>query len=111
MLLMQYVRKKAKRVLPQCADRWPSEGDAATYRHAGRSQLELVTARSVINFCKTLRTAGAAVDHVFVFFFYDIFPDSKKVLGDLGVTLHSLATRRARRREEKAVRSILRTSW
>jgi orotate phosphoribosyltransferase len=32
------------------------------------------------------------VDHVFVFFFYDIFPDSKKVLGDLGVTLHSLAT-------------------
>jgi orotate phosphoribosyltransferase len=25
-------------------------------------------------------------------FFYDIFPEGRKILGDLGVTLHSLAT-------------------
>jgi orotate phosphoribosyltransferase len=48
--------------------------------------------RSKINFCNALRQAGAKVDHVLVFFFYDIFPDAPKVLSDLGVTLHSLAT-------------------
>jgi orotate phosphoribosyltransferase len=47
---------------------------------------------SKINFCKALRDAGAKVEHVFVFFFYDIFPESKKILGDLGVTMHHLAT-------------------
>jgi orotate phosphoribosyltransferase len=48
--------------------------------------------RSKVNFCQALREAGAVVEHVFVFFFYDIFPEGKKILGDLGVTLHSLAT-------------------
>ena len=48
--------------------------------------------RSKVNFCKALRAAGATVEHVFVFFFYDIFPEGKKILGDLGVTLHALAT-------------------
>ncbi|HZS64528.1 MAG TPA: orotate phosphoribosyltransferase [Xanthobacteraceae bacterium] len=47
---------------------------------------------SKVNFCKALRAAGLKVDHVFVVFFYDIFPESKKILGDLGVTLHALAT-------------------
>jgi orotate phosphoribosyltransferase len=48
--------------------------------------------RSKINFCNALREAGAKVEHVLVFFFYDIFPEAPKILGDLGVTLHSLAT-------------------
>jgi len=48
--------------------------------------------RSKANFCNALRQAGAKVEHVLVFFFYDIFPDAPKVLGDLQVTLHSLAT-------------------
>jgi orotate phosphoribosyltransferase len=48
--------------------------------------------RSKVNFCKALREAGAVVEHVFVFFFYDIFPEGKTILRDLGVTLHSLAT-------------------
>ena len=39
--------------------------------------------RSKINFCNALRHAGAKVDHVLVFFFYDIFPDAPKVLSDL----------------------------
>ena len=48
--------------------------------------------RSKVNFCNALWTAGMKVEHVLVFFFYDIFPEAKKILGDLGVTLHSLAT-------------------
>jgi orotate phosphoribosyltransferase len=32
------------------------------------------------------------VDHVFVNFYYDIFPESKKILSDIGVRLHHLAT-------------------
>jgi orotate phosphoribosyltransferase len=48
--------------------------------------------RSKINFCNALREAGATIEHCFVIFFYDIFPEGRKILGDLGVTLHALAT-------------------
>src|SRR2546430_2466798 len=48
--------------------------------------------RSKINFCKALREAGAIVEHVFVNFYYDIFPESKKTLAELNVRLHLLAT-------------------
>ena len=48
--------------------------------------------RSKVNFCAALRQAGAKVEHALVFFFYDIFPEARKVLSHLGVTLHSLAT-------------------
>jgi orotate phosphoribosyltransferase len=48
--------------------------------------------RSKANFCNALRQAGAKVDHVLVFFFYDIFPDAPKILQDLNIILHSLAT-------------------
>src|SRR5499426_8296 len=37
---------------------------------------------SKVNFCKALREAGGACDHTFVIFYYDIFPESKKILGD-----------------------------
>jgi orotate phosphoribosyltransferase len=47
---------------------------------------------SKINFCNALREGGGKVEHVFVFFFYDIFPASRKILDDLGVTMHWLAT-------------------
>ena len=45
-------------------------------------------------FCAALaaQDQGAKVEHVLVFFFYDIFPEGRKILNDLGVTLHSLAT-------------------
>ena len=36
--------------------------------------------------------AGGQVEHILVFFFYDIFPESRQILGDLGVRLHALAT-------------------
>jgi orotate phosphoribosyltransferase len=48
--------------------------------------------RSKVNFCKALREAGTKVEHCLVFFFYDIFPEGRKVLSELGVTLHALAT-------------------
>jgi orotate phosphoribosyltransferase len=48
--------------------------------------------RSKVNFCKALRAAGATVDHVFVVFFYDIFPEGRKILAELGITMHALAT-------------------
>jgi orotate phosphoribosyltransferase len=48
--------------------------------------------RSKVNFCKALREAGTRVEHCLVFFYYDIFPEGRKVLDDLGVTLHALAT-------------------
>ena len=35
---------------------------------------------------------GATVEHIFVVFFYGIYPESKKILSDLGVSLHHLAT-------------------
>jgi orotate phosphoribosyltransferase len=48
--------------------------------------------RSKVNFCTALREAGTKVEHCLVFFFYDIFPEGRKILGELGVTLHALAT-------------------
>jgi orotate phosphoribosyltransferase len=48
--------------------------------------------RSKALFCKALRDAGAQVDHCFVMFFYDIFPNSRELMADLGVQLHYLTT-------------------
>ena len=88
MLPMQYVRKKPKG--------FGRNAQIEGHIEAGDRLLlveDMTTdGRSKINFCKALRHAGATVDHVFVFFFYDIFPESKKIFGDLGVTLHALAT-------------------
>ncbi|HEX7055035.1 MAG TPA: orotate phosphoribosyltransferase [Burkholderiales bacterium] len=87
-LPMQYVRKKAKGFGRNAQ----IEGDI---RAGARTLLveDLTTdGRSKINFCKALRDAGAVVEHVFVNFYYDIFPESKRTLDELGVRLHYLAT-------------------
>src|SRR5208283_2693343 len=88
MLPMQYVRKKAKG--------FGRNAQIEGHIEAGDRVLlveDMTTdGRSKVNFCQALRGAGAVVDHVFVFFFYDIFPEGKKILSDLGVTLHALAT-------------------
>lgn len=47
---------------------------------------------SKVNFVNALRKAGVRCDHTFVFFYYDIFPEGLKLLTDLGVTHHALAT-------------------
>ena len=85
---MQYVRKKAKGFGRNAQ----IEGDI---REGARTLLveDLTTdGRSKVNFCQALRTAGAVVEHVFVNFYYDIFPESKQVMSELGVRLHYLAT-------------------
>src|SRR3954464_900305 len=87
-LPMQYVRKKPKGFGRNAQ----IEGDL---RAGARTLLvrDVTTdGWSKINFVKALRDAGAIVDHVFVNFYYDIYPESKKILGDLNVRLHSLAT-------------------
>src|SRR5947199_9709736 len=87
-LPMQYVRKKPKGFGRNAQ----IEGDV---REGARTLLveDLTTdGRSNLNFRKALRDAGAVVDHVFVNFYYDIFPESKQILSDIRVRLHHLAT-------------------
>jgi orotate phosphoribosyltransferase len=87
-LPMQYVRKKPKGfgrnaqiegMLPEGARTLLVE-DLAT---DGGSKLK---------FAEAMRQAGMKVDHAFVVFFYDIFPDTRASLSRAGLTLHYLAT-------------------
>jgi len=65
---------------------------ATIVREAGFEQFDTVASRSKVNFCKALRDAGAIVEYVLVMFYYDIFPESKKILADINVRLMHLAT-------------------
>lgn len=47
---------------------------------------------SKIGAARALRQAGATVEHVFVLFNYDIYPQSRRAYADNGITLHALAT-------------------
>ncbi len=88
MLPMQYVRKKPKGFGRNAQ----IEGRII---EAGRTLLveDLATdARSKVNFCEAPRSAGQRCDHAFVFFFYDIFPQARTLMADLGVSLHYLVT-------------------
>ena len=48
--------------------------------------------KSKVKNINALREAGGKCDHCFVIFFYDIYPQAKKILRDLDVTLHALTT-------------------
>lgn len=88
MLPMQYVRKKPKGF----------GRNAQIEGHLTEGQRILLVedmasdGGSKVNFCRALRDAGARVEHCFVFFYYDIFPEGKRILADLGVKMHYLAT-------------------
>jgi len=88
MLPMQYVRKKPKG--------FGRDAQIEGHLQDGARTLlveDLTTdGRSKVNFCKALRMAGARVDHVFVIFHYDIYPEAPKIMADIGVELHALAT-------------------
>src|SRR3989449_405960 len=87
-LPMQYVRKKPKGFGRGAQIEGHIEEGARTLLVE-----DLTTdGRSKVNFCKALRDAGAVVDHVFVNFYYDIYPEAQKILADLNVRLHYLAT-------------------
>jgi orotate phosphoribosyltransferase len=87
-LPMQYVRKKAKG--------FGRNAQIEGHLEPGQRVLlveDLTTdGGSKVNFCNALRAAGAVVEHIFVIFFYDIYPNSGKILGDLSIKLHYLAT-------------------
>jgi orotate phosphoribosyltransferase len=87
-LPMQYVRKKPKGFGRNAQIEGHVEEGARTLLVE-----DLTTdGRSKVNFCTALRDAGAIVDHVFVMFYYDIFPESKKIIADINVKLLHLAT-------------------
>ena len=87
-LPMQYVRKKPKGFGRNAL----IEGD---FREGARTLLveDLATdGGSKLKFVAGMREAGMVVEHAFVVFFYDIFPDTRAELGAAGITLHALAT-------------------
>jgi orotate phosphoribosyltransferase len=87
-LPMQYVRKKPKGFGRGAQIEGHIEEGARTLLVE-----DLTTdGRSKVNFCKALRDAGAIVDNVFVVFYYDIFPESTKIIADIKVKLLHLAT-------------------
>jgi len=87
-LPMQYVRKKPKGFGRGAQIEGHIEEGARTLLVE-----DLTTdGRSKVNFCTALRDAGAIVDNVFVVFYYDIFPESKKIIADIQVMLLHLAT-------------------
>jgi len=88
MLPMQYVRKKPKGFGRNAQ----IEGHIEPGDRVLLVEDMTTDGRSKVNFCKALRAAGATVEHVFVLFFYDIFPEGKQIMRELGVTLHALAT-------------------
>ena len=47
---------------------------------------------SKLSFVDAIRDTGATCGHTAVIFYYGIFPETEKTLGDHGITLHSLCT-------------------
>jgi orotate phosphoribosyltransferase len=87
-LPMQYVRKK-----PKGFGRGAQiEGQLKDGQRVLLVEDLATDGKSKVNFVKAIRDAGGECDHCIVIFFYDIYPQGKKILGDLGVTLHQLTT-------------------
>lgn len=87
-LPMQYVRKKPKGF---------GRGSQIEGRMLPGQRVLLVEdlatdGRSKINFVNAIRDAGGTCDHCSVLFFYDIYPEGRKILSDIGVTMHYLTT-------------------
>ncbi len=87
-LPMQYVRKKAKGFGRNAQ----IEGQLIPGQRVLLVEDLATDGRSKVNFVKALREAGGQCEHCIVLFFYDIYPEGKKILSNLGVTLHYLTT-------------------
>ena len=88
MLPMQYIRKKPKGFGRQAQ----IEGNVIDNARALLVEDLATDGRSKVNFCEALRNAGQRCDHAFVFFFYDIFPQARELMNEIGVNLHYLVT-------------------
>ena len=87
-LPMQYVRKK-----PKGFGRGAKiEGQLIPGQRVLLVEDLATDGRSKINFVKAIRDAGGSCDHCTVLFFYDIYPEGRKILADIGVTLNYLTT-------------------
>jgi orotate phosphoribosyltransferase len=87
-LPMQYVRKQAKGFGRNAQ----IEGEVKEGQRVLLVEDMTTDGGSKVNFVQALRKAGVRCDHAFVFFYYDIFPEGLKLLTDMGVTHHALAT-------------------
>jgi len=87
-LPMQYVRKKAKGFGRGAQ----IEGQLIPGQRVLLVEDLATDGRSKVNFVKALRDADGKCEHCFVLFFYDIYAEGRKILADLGVTLHALTT-------------------
>ena len=87
-LPMQYVRKKAKGFGRNAQ----IEGKLDVGQRVLLVEDLATDGRSKVNFVKAIRDAGGTCDHCTVLFFYDIYPEGRKILADIGVTMHYLTT-------------------
>jgi orotate phosphoribosyltransferase len=87
-LPMQYVRKKPKGFGRNAA----IEGNIVEGQRTLLVEDLATDGGSKVAFCRTLREAGAQVNHVFVIFYYDIFSDGVRLMDEMGVKMHWLAT-------------------
>ena len=87
-LPMQYIRKKAKGF----GRGSQIEGQMLPGQRVLLVEDLATDGRSKINFVNAIRDAGGTCDHCTVLFFYDIYPEGRKILADVGVTLHYLTT-------------------
>ena len=75
-LPMQYVRKKAKGFGRNAQ----IEGQLIPGQRVLLVEDLATDGRSKVNFVKAIRDAGGICEHCFVIFFYDIYPEGKKIL-------------------------------
>ncbi|MCO6382424.1 MAG: orotate phosphoribosyltransferase [Vannielia sp.] len=87
-LPMSYVRKKAKGYGRNAR----IEGDMSEGQRVLLVEDLTTDGGSKISFVDAIRETGASCAHTAVIFYYGIFPETEKTLGDHGVTLHHLCT-------------------
>ncbi len=87
-LPMSYVRKKPKGYGRNAR----IEGDMSEGQRVLLVEDLTTDGGSKLSFVDAIRQTGATCAHTAVIFYYDIFPETEKTLGDHGVTLHHLCT-------------------
>lgn len=87
-LPMTYVRKKPKGYGKNAR----IEGEMTTGDRVLLVEDLTTDGGSKLSFVDAIRETGATCAHTAVIFYYDIFPETEKTLGDHGVALHHLCT-------------------
>ena len=87
-LPMTYVRKKPKGYGKNAR----IEGDMHKSQNVLLVEDLTTDGGSKLSFVDAIRDTGAECGHTAVIFYYDIFPETTKTLGDHGVSLHHLCT-------------------